>query len=64
MQYLGGPGLQVKKLVNRFWERLWHFKSNLEDGIERSLEAVGLIESPVSQCSLSARGSCGVSEIP
>lgn len=35
-------------MVNRFWERLWQFKENLEDGIEGALEAVGLIEERVS----------------
>lgn len=38
---------QVKKMVNAFWERLWQLKEDLEDGVEQSLEAVGLIEERV-----------------
>jgi len=40
--------LQVKKMVNQFWERLWQAKSNVEESVERSLEALGLIEERVS----------------
>lgn len=36
-------------MVNAFWERLWQLKEDLEDGVEQSLEAVGLIEERVRQ---------------
>lgn len=36
-------------MMNRFWERLWKLKFNLEDGIEQSLEAVGLIDGGVRE---------------